>query len=59
LNAEDVVALADLPSKTVLLSKMVGCLQSPIRGLMNVLTGPTRNLVGILSAIREKKESQG
>jgi large subunit ribosomal protein L10 len=54
MNAEEVSALAKLPSKDELLAKLVGSLSSPIRGLMNVFQGNQRSLVQVLKAISEK-----
>ncbi len=49
-------ALASLPSRDVLLGKMVGSIKSPLSGLVGVLSGPVRNLVGVLSSIKNSKE---
>ncbi len=48
-------ALADLPSKEVLLSKLVGSLVSPHRGLLGVMTGVHRQLLTVLNGIKDKK----
>lgn len=58
LSAQDVKALADLPSKEVLLAKLLGSMQSPISGFVNVLQGNIRNLVYALEAVRKLKEEQ-
>lgn len=55
LNAEEMGRLADLPSREVLIAMMLGALQSPISGLANVLSGPVRNLVYALNAVKEQK----
>ncbi len=49
--------LADLPSREQLLAKLVGTLNSPITGLVNVLSGNTRKLVYVLNAIKDKKSN--
>lgn len=54
-NASEVIALAKLPSKTELYAKMVGSLNAPISGFVNVLAGNLRGLVCALKAIEEKK----
>jgi len=54
LTAEEVNALAKLPSKEELLAKLVGTLNAPISGLANVLAGNLRGLVTVLKAISEK-----
>ncbi|MBI2122404.1 MAG: 50S ribosomal protein L10 [Candidatus Sungbacteria bacterium] len=55
LSDKQVVALARLPSREVLLAQLVGALQSPIRGLVTVLGGNMRNLVMVLSKIKDNK----
>lgn len=57
ISAEEVVALAKLPSREELVAKVLWGLQSPIAGLVNVLNGPVRGLVYALEAIRKQKES--
>jgi len=54
---EMVKRLASLPSREELLAKLVGSLNSPISGLVGVLAGTTRNFVGVLNAIKEKKDN--
>lgn len=51
----DLTAISKLPSREVLLARVVGGLQSPITGLVNVLQGPIRKLVYALEAIKAKK----
>jgi large subunit ribosomal protein L10 len=55
LSANDVKAIASLPSKEVLLGQIVGLLVSPHRGILGVLNGVPRNLVQVINAIKEKK----
>lgn len=57
INAAQVEALADLPSKEQLLAMLVRALQGPIAGLVNCLQGNIRNLVYVLEAVRNQKES--
>ena len=47
--------LASLPSKQVLLSKMLGGMQAPISGFVGVLSGTLRKLVTALDAVAKKK----
>lgn len=51
-----VKSLAQIPSKPELLGKMVGSLQAPISGFVNVLQGNIRGLVQVLNGIKESKE---
>lgn len=53
LTKEQVETLANLPTKIELLSKMVGSLQAPVFGLVNVLQGNLRKLVYVLKAVSE------
>jgi len=55
LLAEEVKALAKLPSKEELLSKLVGTLNAPVSGFVNVLAGNLRGLVQVLKAIGDAK----
>lgn len=57
MNPDQLKALASLPSKEVLLAQIVGSLVSPHRGLLGVLNGVQRQLVTVLSAIRDKKSA--
>ncbi len=55
LNKSEVEALSNLPSKTELYAKLVGSLNAPISGFVNVMAGNLRGLVTVLKAIGEKK----
>lgn len=55
LNPDEVTALAKLPSKQELYAKIVGSLNAPVSGFVNVLAGNIRGLVNVLNAIQEKK----
>ncbi|MBU1180196.1 50S ribosomal protein L10 [Patescibacteria group bacterium] len=51
---EEVIALSKLPSREELLAKMVGSINAPVSGFVNVLAGNLRNLVYVLNAIKSK-----
>ncbi|MBU0647315.1 50S ribosomal protein L10 [Patescibacteria group bacterium] len=55
INAVQVNELAKLPSKTELYAKIVGSINAPISGLVNVFAGNLKNLVYVLKAIGDKK----
>jgi large subunit ribosomal protein L10 len=55
IDSAQVVALAKLPSREVLLAQAVGAIKSPITGLVMVLKGNLRKLVFALEQIRAKK----
>lgn len=54
VSADEVKALAKLPSKEELLAKLVGTINAPVSGFVNVLAGNIRNFVQVLKAISEK-----
>lgn len=55
ITAAEVSALAELPPREILVAKVLGTLNAPITGLVNVLNGNIRGLVVALNAIAEKK----
>ena len=57
IGISEVKALADLPSKEVLISNVLRGFNAPISGLVNVLNGNIRGLAVALNAIAEKKAS--
>ncbi len=57
ITADQVKALANLPSKEQLISQMLSVMQGPTRNFVGVLSGVTRNFVGVLSAIKDKKKA--
>ncbi len=58
INGKEVSALAELPSKEVLIATVLAGFNAPISGFVNVLNGNLRGLAVALNAIREKKESE-
>lgn len=56
--AEQVRQLADLPSREVLLSQLLGTLQSPIAQLVATIQAPVQQLVGLLEAYQQKLNQQ-
>jgi len=54
LNAAELKAIASLPSREVLLAKLLGTLQAPMVNLVSVLQAPMRDLVGVLDQIAKK-----
>ena len=56
LDAAAAEALADLPSREQLLTQVVGTMQAPISGLVNVLAGTIRGVVNVLNARIDQME---
>lgn len=54
LAAEDVKALADLPTKDQLRAQLVGTIAAPLNSLVNVLAGNVRGIVNVLNARAEQ-----
>lgn len=56
VTKDQVLAIADLPTKDVMIARFLGTLNGPIRSFVTVLSGPARGLVTALSQIRDQKE---
>ena len=56
IDAGQLTRLATLPSREVLLGKAAGGMAAPIAGMAGVLAANLRNLVGVLSAVADKKQ---
>ena len=56
LTSAQVLALADMPSKDVMIAMTVRTIAAPLTGLVTVLSGPIRSLATVLSQIRDQKE---
>ena len=54
VTAEQIRAIADLPSREELIAKLIGTIRSPLSGVVQVLNGPASKLVRVLGAISEK-----
>lgn len=50
LTSEEVMTLSTLPSREVLLSRLLGQMKSPVSGLLNCLVSPIRGIMGVLQA---------
>lgn len=57
IGLDQIKDLAELPSREVLVAQVLGGLNAPITGFVNVLQGNMRNLVYALNAVREKQEA--
>jgi large subunit ribosomal protein L10 len=55
ISVAEIEQLAKIPSKEVLVAKVLGGLQSPMYGLVNVLNANIRGLVIALNAVAQKQ----
>lgn len=58
IGVDDLQTIASLPSKEVLVSRLMFMLNYPIQGLVNTLSGVIRNLAVVLDQIKIEKEKQ-
>jgi large subunit ribosomal protein L10 len=58
INVKDIEALATMPSKEELISKLMYVLNAPAQGLAVVLNGVARNLAVVVQQIAEKQGEQ-
>lgn len=58
LTQEQVVAIADLPSKEQMVAKLIGSLSLPLQGLVRVCNGPSQSFITALSRIEEQKQAE-
>ncbi|MGE5190841.1 MAG: 50S ribosomal protein L10 [Gemmatimonadota bacterium] len=58
LSAKEVEALAETPSRQVLLARLAGGLAAPMARLVQALSGPERKLVYALHSVHEQKSRQ-
>ncbi len=58
LTVEDVMTLSVLPSREVLLAKVVGGMQIPVLALLGCLTTPIRGFIGMLQARIQQLEGE-
>ena len=57
IGPKEVEELAKLPSKEVLIAKMLGTMNAPITNFVGVLAAVPRSLVTVLAAIEKKKSN--
>ena len=58
LTSEEVSTLARLPSREILLAKLLGGMQSPVAGLVNCLSAPITGLARVLQARIKQMEGE-
>jgi large subunit ribosomal protein L10 len=50
LTPEDITSLATMPSREVLIARLMGQLQAPLQALHNVLSAPMRGFLNVMQA---------
>ena len=58
LTPEEVMALSTLPSRDILIARVLGQMKSPISTLIGCLTTPIRGIIGILQARIKQMEGE-
>lgn len=58
LTAEEVTTLSTLPSREILLSRVLGQMKSPISALLGCLTNPMRGFIGVLQGRIKQLEGE-
>jgi large subunit ribosomal protein L10 len=57
ISVADIQALADLPSREVLIAKLLGTMQAPMANFVGVLAAVPASFVRVLGAIKAQKEN--
>lgn len=57
ISGDDVIKLAELPSKDVLIAQVLNLFNAPLTGFVNVINANTRNLVYVMKAIADNKQA--
>lgn len=55
ISLEQIKVLANLPSREVLISRVLGAMQAPVSRFVGVLAGTLRKMVTVLDAVAKKK----
>ncbi len=56
ISVSDIQALADLPSREVLIAKMLGAMNAPVANFVGTLAAVPGSLVRVLDAVKAKKQ---
>lgn len=55
ISVDEIKALASMPSKEELIAKLLGSMQAPMNNLVSAMAQIPRQLVNVLSAVRDQK----
>ena len=58
LTSDEVMTISTLPSREVLLARVLGQMKSPVSGLLNCLVSPLRGIMGVLQARIQQMEGE-
>lgn len=58
ISADQISALAKLPSREALLSKLLGTMNAPVTAFVRVINAPAQGLVTVLDRIKESKAAE-
>ncbi len=58
LTTEEVITLSTLPSREILIARVLGQMKSPISALLGCLTTPIRGIIGVLQARIKQLEGE-
>ncbi len=58
VSPEKIEALADLPSREVMLSQLLSCFQAPMGNFAGALNGILTKFAGVIEALKNKKEAE-
>ena len=58
LTPAEVITLSTLPSREIMIARVIGQMNSPISALVNCLSSPIRGMVGVLQAQIQKLEGE-
>jgi len=56
IDGESMKQIASLPGKDQLRAQLIGTINAPVSGFVNVLAGVERSLLNVLNAVAEKKK---
>lgn len=56
MNAEQIGRVAELPSRDILMARLLGAIQAPLAQTLGVIQAPAREIAGLAQALMEKRE---
>ncbi len=59
LSASEMTSLADMPGRDELVAKIMGSMNAPLQGFVNVTGAVLRGFLNAVNGLREKREQQG